>query len=216
VLAAGSATRLFKYASANFQTTGDAQALGFRVGAPLVNMEFVEFTVIPKVAQKIISTGGISPFTGRGSHIRNGLGERIMETYDPVRLERTTRAQLVRAIDREIREGRGPIWNDSSHFTEELWQEFHTSSPEVLDRLKAAGLEYRRAPFEWVPAMHTCLGGFLIDERGETAVPGLYASGECAATIHGANRLSGNATTECLVFGKRAGRHAALFDGLYR
>jgi fumarate reductase (CoM/CoB) subunit A len=211
VLAAGSATRLYRYSSASYQTTGDSFALGYEAGVPLASMEFVEFTIIPKVGPKLMFSSGISPFMGRGSRLYNDAGERFMERYDPEQLERTTRARLIRAVYRELEDGRGPVWNDATHFSEDVWREFAESSDGVLHKLRAAGIDYRRDRFEWAPAVHTYLGGLRIEPSGATEVIGLFAAGEAAAGIHGANRLSDNAITECVVFGKRAGHHAAKF-----
>jgi len=211
VLAAGSATRLYRYSSASYQTTGDSFALGYGAGVPLASMEFVEFTIIPKVGPKLMFSSGISPFMGRGSRLYNDAGERFMERYDPEQLERTTRARLIRAVYRELEDGRGPVWNDAAHFSDEVWTEFAESSDGVLHKLRAAGIDYRRERFEWSPAVHTYLGGLRIEPSGATAVPGLFAAGEAAAGVHGANRLSDNAITECVVFGKHAGRSAGKY-----
>lgn len=210
ILAAGSATDLYRFASANYRTTGDALALAYKAGARLANMEFVEFTVVPKVGNAIISSGGISPFVGLGSHIVNNHGERFLRKYDPERMERTSRAILARAIFLELREGRGPVFNDASHLSEEAWRELEKTDQPRLRRLTAAGLDYRREGFEWVPAVHTFLGGIVIDPECFTGVPGLFAAGECTNSIHGADRLSGNALSECLFFGKRAGKSASV------
>jgi len=209
VIATGGATRLYPYTSASFHTTGDGFLLGLEAGAELANMEFVEFTVIPKVGLRIISSSGITPFMGRGSMLFNARGERFLTRWDPEQLERTTRAVLARAIYKEWLEGRGPVYNDTSRFTPEIWDEFEMSQGQALHKLRAAGIEPRRERFEWVPAAHTFLGGIVIDGRAGTGVPGLFASGETTNGFHGANRLSDNAISECLVFGKRSGRFAA-------
>ncbi|MBI3076054.1 MAG: FAD-dependent oxidoreductase [Deltaproteobacteria bacterium] len=211
VLAGGGATSFFPYASANFKTTGDAYALAHQLGLPFANMEFFEFTIIPKAGHTIISSAGVTPFMGRGSRLYNAANERFMERYDPERLERTTRARLVQALYKEMSEGRGPVYNDASHFPEDVWEHFEKTEPDVLHKLKSAGVDYRRGRFEWVPAVHTCLGGIVIDEHGATGVPGLFAAGECTNGVHGANRLSCNAFSEGLVFGRRAGKAAVLF-----
>lgn len=209
VIATGGATRLYPYTSANFHTTGDGFLLAIEAGAELANMEFVEFTVIPKVGLRIISASGITPFMGRGSKLFNARGERFLVRWDPAQLERTTRAVLTRAIYKEWLEGRGPVYNDASGFTAEIWDEFEMSQGQALHKLRAAGIEPRRERFEWVPAAHTFLGGIVINGYAETGVPGLFASGEATTGFHGANRLSDNAISECLVFGKRSGRFAA-------
>ena len=95
VLAAGSAIGIQKYTSANFLTTGDAYVAAFDIGAPLANLEFLEFTLIPAPGGQAISMAGLSPFTSKGGRFFNSLGERFLEKYDPERLEGTTRAILV-------------------------------------------------------------------------------------------------------------------------
>ncbi len=210
VLAAGSATHLYPFASANYHTTGDAFALAWEAGAALANLEFNEFTLIPKVGRAVIATPGISSMMASGSHLLNGLGERFMPRYDPERAETTTRARLVQAAVLETRAGRGPVWNDSMAIPGEVRARLAVEDWEILGKLQGAGLRWPEEPFEWVPASHLCLGGVVIGEQGDTAAPGLFACGEAATGIHGANRLSGNALSECLVFGIRAGRAAAL------
>ena len=209
VLAAGSATGLFKYRSANYVTTGDGYVLAYREGARLANQEFGEFTVIPKIGDLVISSNGISPFVGTGTHIINAAGERFLQRYDSARMERTTRARLVQAVFTEMVEGRGPVYNDARHFDQEMWEKMESKGMGILVKLKSLGLDYKKDLFEWVPALHTCLGGAIMNERAQTDVPGLYAAGE-GTNVQGANRLSGNAWTQCLVFGRRAGRYAAL------
>jgi succinate dehydrogenase/fumarate reductase flavoprotein subunit len=211
ILAAGSATQLYPYASANYRTTGDAYALAWPLGLPLANMEFNEFTLIPKVGQRVTSTPGISAMMAAGSHLINGAGERFMPGYDAERAEMTTRARLVQAVVQESLAGRGPIWNDSMAIPEAVRARLQAEDWEILDKLQSAGLTWPQDRFEWVPATHLCLGGLVVDPVGATALPGLYAAGEATTGNHGANRLSGNALSECLVFGIRAGRAAACY-----
>jgi succinate dehydrogenase/fumarate reductase flavoprotein subunit len=211
VLAAGSATRLYPYTSANYQTTGDAYALAWPLGLPLANMEFNEFTLIPKVGKAVIATPGVSALMAAGSHLVNAQGERFMLRYDPQRAEMTTRARLVQAVVLESLAGRGPIWNDSMAIPHEVRERFSREDWEIVDKLRSANLCWPEERFEWVPAMHRCLGGLVVGADGATELAGLYAVGEAATGVHGANRLSGNALSECLVFGTRAGRAAALW-----
>lgn len=211
VLAAGSATRLYPYASANYQTTGDAYGLAWPLGLRFANMEFNEFTLIPKVGRAVIATPGLSALMAAGSHLVNARGERFMLRYDPQRAEMTTRARLVQAVVLESLAGRGPIWNDSMSIPCEARERFSQEDWEIVDKLRRAGLRWPEEPFEWVPAVHRCLGGLVVGVDGATELAGLYAVGEAATGVHGANRLSGNALSECLVFGIRAGRAAALW-----
>ncbi|MCZ6906435.1 MAG: FAD-dependent oxidoreductase [Deltaproteobacteria bacterium] len=209
VLAAGSAVGLQKYTSANFQTTGDAYLLAFNVGAKLTNLEFLEFTLIPAPNGIVIPMAGLSPFTSKGGRFFNALGQRFLEKYDPERLENTTRAILVGAAYKEILEGRGPVYIDPSYIPDEKWD--MEIQYEYSPKLSKAGINCRSDRFEWVPALHTFLGGMFINERCETEVSGLFGAGESATGTHGANRLSGNAIASAFVLGTRAGKFASLF-----
>ena len=209
ILAAGSAVGLQKYTSANFHTTGDAYVAAFNIGAELANLEFLEFTLIPAPKGLTIPMAGLSPFTSKGGRFLNAAGERFLEKYDPARLEGTTRAVLVQATYKEMLAGRGPIFIDPSFIPDEKWDD--EIAFEYAPKLSAAGIDCRRDRFEWVPALHTFLGGLLVDERGATAIQGLFAAGESATGMHGANRLSGNAVAAAMVTGARAGKFAALF-----
>ena len=209
ILAAGSAVGLQKYTSANFHTTGDAYVAAFEIGAELANLEFLEFTLIPAPKGITIPMAGLSPFTSKGGRFLNAAGERFLQNYDPERLEGTTRAILVQATYKEMLAGRGPISIDPSFIPDDKWDD--EIQFEYAPKLSAAGIDCRRDRFEWVPALHTFLGGLLINERCETTIPGLFAAGESSTGMHGSNRLSGNAIASCMVLGARAGKFAAHF-----
>ena len=210
VLAAGSAIGIQKYTSANFLTTGDAYVAAFDIGAPLANLEFLEFTLIPAPGGEAISMAGLSPFTSKGGRFFNALNERFLEKYDPERLEGTTRAILVGATYKEMLEGRGPVCLDPSYIPDEKWDD--EIQFEYTPKLGKAGVNARSDRFEWVPALHTFLGGLDINERCEVAgVEGLYASGESATGTHGSNRLSGNAIASAFALGARSGKYAAIY-----
>lgn len=210
VLAGGSAIGIQKYTSANFLTTGDAYVAAFDIGAPLANLEFLEFTLIPAPGGEAISMAGLSPFTSKGGRFFNALNERFLEKYDPERLEGTTRAILVGATYKEMLEGRGPVYLDPSYIPDEKWDD--EIQFEYTPKLGKAGVNARSDRFEWVPALHTFLGGLDINERCEVAgVEGLYASGESATGTHGSNRLSGNAIASAFALGARSGKYAAIY-----
>jgi succinate dehydrogenase/fumarate reductase flavoprotein subunit len=210
VLAAGSAIGIQKYTSANFLTTGDAYVAAFDIGAPLANLEFLEFTLIPAPGGEAISMAGLSPFTSKGGRFFNALNERFLEKYDPDRLEGTTRAILVGATYKEMLEGRGPVYLDPSYIPDEKWDD--EIQFEYTPKLGKAGVNARSDRFQWVPALHTFLGGLDINERCEVpGVEGLYASGESATGTHGSNRLSGNAIASAFALGARSGKYAAIY-----
>jgi fumarate reductase (CoM/CoB) subunit A len=213
VLAAGSAVALQKYTSANFQTTGDAYVAAFDIGAQLANLEFLEFTLIPAPKGITVPMAGLSPFTSKGGRFLNAAGERFLEKYDPERLEGTTRAILVQATYKEMLAGHGPISIDPSFIPDEKWDD--EIQFEYAPKLSAAGIDCRRDRFEWVPALHTFLGGIFINELCESGVSGLFASGESSTGMHGSNRLSGNAIASCMVLGARSGKSAANFAGAH-
>ncbi len=209
VLAAGSATGVQRFVSANFLTTGDGYRAAFQIGARLANLEFLEFTLIPAPRGLAIPMAGLSPFTSKGGRFFNARGERFLERYDPERLENTTRATIVRAAYQEMVEGRGPIVLDPSFIPDEKWDVEMTF--EYMPKLAKAGIDCRRDKFEWVPALHTFLGGIVINDQCEAGIGGLFAAGEACTGTHGANRLSGNAIASALVLGARAGRNATRF-----
>jgi succinate dehydrogenase/fumarate reductase flavoprotein subunit len=206
VLAAGSATGLFKYTSTPEYTTGDAYGMAFRVGCTLLNMEFMEFTIVPVVNGQPVATGGIKPVTAAGAKLYNVKGERFMAKYDPKRMELTTRGRLVRAVYTELMEGRGPVMLDATHVPPEL------ATAGFLKNLSKLGVDYSKELIPVVPALHSYLGGVKIDKTCATDLPGLFSAGESAGhgATFGADRLGG-AITACFVFGYRAGRSASEF-----
>lgn len=212
VLASGGATRMYPHSTASFLTTGDGYWLGYMAGAEFINMEFPEFSVLPAPGGRPLHTGGIKPLTGMGARFYNRLGERFMERYDPERKELVKRSVLVRSLYQEIQEGRGPVCMDLTHLAEdELQRAENVQKLGIINKLKDAGVRYRKERFEWIsPAVHTFLGGVRTDEHGATRVPGLFAAGENAGGVYGADRV-GTFLTACAVFGFRAGRSAARF-----
>ncbi|MHA1607013.1 MAG: FAD-dependent oxidoreductase [Candidatus Freyarchaeota archaeon] len=210
VLATGGACRLYGLTTNPPDATGDGYALAYRAGAELVDMEFVQFRaciVHPPALRGMPPPADGLP--GRGGRFYNALCERYMKKYDPVRAEETTRDLIAIYAQKEIIEGRGTlhggVYNDLSGVPDEMWRLF----PRFLEACKAAGIDPRWQPIEWAPGAHHFMGGVRINERCETRVTGLYAAGEVAGGVHGANRIGGNALTETQVFGARAGRFAA-------
>lgn len=202
ILAAGSALAMYPYSSAADCTTGDAYALAWELNLPLANMEFLEFTLIPAPRGIPFPSGGIKPTLGKGIRFYNRLGERFMARYDPERMELTNRSGLVQAVYSELKDGNGPCCLDVERLAEPTMP-FKKISEEL-------GIDWRREKIPWVPAVHSFLGGVVIDRRCSAGMPGLYAAGETAGHgfVFGADRVCG-AIAACLVLGRRAGRNAA-------
>lgn len=210
VIATGGATGLFRTVSGDARNTGDGLAIAYEAGAELANPEFVEFTLIFKVGDRLLPIAGLSPLVGRGARPINRLGEHFLQPrYTAEELARLGRAELLRAVVQEIGAGRGPVYLECSQIDEEAWREFEYSGAAFLDKLREAGQDYRNEPIEVVPAAHSILFGFVTDPNAKTSLDRLWAAGECAAGVHGAARLSGNGLSAALVFGRRAGRAAA-------
>jgi len=203
VLAAGSALAMYPSSSASFLTTGDAYRIGWELFLPFINMEFIEFTVIPAPRGIPFSTGGIKPTTSRGAKFYNRLGERFFTRYDPERLELTSRAKIVQAIYSEIQAGNGPCYLDATHLKEPTMP--------LRKMEQTFGIDWRTEKVPWVPAIHSFLGGVAVDVNGSTGIQGLYAAGESAGHggVFGADRVAG-AIAACQVLGHRAGKSAAL------
>ena len=162
---------LYKNIPAPTSTTGDAYVAAFNIGAEFANLEVLEFTLIPAPKGSTVPMAGLSPFTSKGGRFLNAAGERFLEKYDPERLEGTTRAILVQATYKEMLAGHGPISIDPSFIPDEKWDD--EIQYEYAPKLAAAGIDCRRDRFEWVPALHTFLGGVFVNERCESGVSGL-------------------------------------------
>src|SRR5204862_8084858 len=151
---------------------------------------------------------------GEGRILRNRSGERFMEKYDPARMELSTRDVVARAIYTEVREGRGTehggAFLDISHKPAEYVKRKLPSMYHQFREL--ADVDITAGPMEVGPTCHYMMGGVRVDAETEaTSVPGLFAAGEVAAGLHGANRLGGNSLSDLLVFGRRAGLGAVEF-----
>lgn len=210
VLASGGAGQLYPLTTNPQDVTGDGYAMAYRAGAELMDMEFTQSRacIIHPSALK----GQPPPGDGLvtiGGRFYNALGERYMKKYDPVNMEKVTRDLMAIRTHKEIKAGkgtsRGGVYNDLSGVPEEQLKQFNR----FLSACEVEGIDPRWQPIEWAPGIHHFMGGLRINERCETTVPGLYAAGEVAAGVHGANRLSANALTDTQVFGARAGRFAA-------
>jgi succinate dehydrogenase / fumarate reductase flavoprotein subunit len=213
VIATGGIGKAWKITSNSWEYTADGMALAYEAGAELLDMEFVQFhptgMVWPPGVQGILVTEAVR---GEGGTLKNNRGERFMEKHDPKRMELSTRDVVARAIYTEVKEGRGTphggAYLDISHKPAEYVKK---KLPSMYHQFKElADVDITTGPMEVGPTCHYMMGGIRVDaETGQSTVPGLFAAGEAAAGLHGANRLGGNSLSDLLVFGKRAGKAAA-------
>jgi succinate dehydrogenase / fumarate reductase, flavoprotein subunit len=212
LLATGGAGKMYRVTSNSWESTGDGTALAYDAGAQLRDMEMVQFhptgMVWPAGVRGILVTEGVR---GEGGVLRNKDGERFMERYDHERMELSSRDIVARAINSEVNAGRGSphggVFLDITHRKPDYIKRKLPSMYEQF--MKLAKVDITKQPMEVAPTIHYIMGGVKVDaETGESSVPGLYAAGEVAAGLHGANRLGGNSLSDLLVFGKRAGEAA--------
>lgn len=211
IVATGGGGKMYRINTNAPSNTGEGYAWGLDVGAILVDMELVQFhptgMAYPPEKRGILVTEKVR---GNGGILKNRLGERFMQRYQPQRLELAGRDEVTRAIYQEIQEGRGTehggVYLDVTH-----WEEGKAEKivPDVFAEHMGVGIDIRKQMMEISPSMHHMMGGYDITEWGETNVDGLFACGEVTRSIHGANRLGGNSVAEGQVFGRRAGLRAS-------
>ncbi len=215
ILATGGLTRLYRRNSASANMGGDGYAIALRAGAPLIDMEFVQFFPIGHLAPRLIGMDPImwDPFRYKlGGRLLNGAGEEFTARYGVSEGGRyvITRDVATYAIVKEVEAGRGsPHGGAYLSFQHCSEAELRAAFGPVIDRLAKNNIDLTRMPIEVAPTAHYHMGGVIADERMQTALPGLFVAGEAVGGANGANRLSGNAITEALVFGRRAGKSAA-------
>jgi succinate dehydrogenase / fumarate reductase flavoprotein subunit len=211
VLATGGPGQVYDHTTNAVANTGDGVAMAYRAGVPMEDMEFIQFhpTTLPSTG--VLITEGVR---GEGGILYNAESERFMFEYGYAANagELASRDVVSRAELTEVNEGRG-IEDEYVHLDMR-----HLGEERIVDRLENIihlstdfeGVDPLEEPMPVKPGQHYAMGGVETDENGETCVEGLYAAGECAcASVHGSNRLGGNALPELIVFGKRAGKHAA-------
>ena len=215
VLATGGLTKIYRRNSASTNMGGDAYALALAAGADLVDMEFVQFFPIGHLAPRLVGMDPImwDPFRYKlGGRLLNGQQDEFIENYGATDSGTYTapRDLTSYAIVKEVEAGRGsPSGGAFLSFQHIPEDELRTAFGPVIDRLLANGIDLTQRAIEVSPIAHYHMGGVRVDEAMRTSVPGLYAAGEAVGGAAGANRLSGNAIPEALVFGERAGRFAA-------
>jgi succinate dehydrogenase / fumarate reductase flavoprotein subunit len=243
ILATGGIGKSWKVTSNSWEYTGDGHALAMRAGAGLVNMEFVQFhptgMVWPPSVRGILVTESVR---GDGGILKNSQGERFMFNYIPEFFKAETadsieeadrwyedkknnrrppellpRDEVARAINSEIKAGRGtPHGGVFLDIASRRSPEYIKKRlPSMYHQFKElADVDITREPMEIGPTCHYVMGGVEVDpDSASSKVPGLYAAGEVAGGMHGANRLGGNSLGDLLVFGKRAGEYAAAYAG---
>ncbi|MHB8604007.1 MAG: FAD-binding protein [Thermoplasmatota archaeon] len=215
VLATGGWGKVFRVTSNSWESTGDGVMMAFEAGAELKDMEMVQFhptgMVWPPGVRGILVTEAVR---GEGGHLKNNDGKRFMVDYDPKKMELSSRDVVARAIYKEVLAGRGSphggAFLDATHLGAE---KIKKKLPSMYDQfLKLADIDITKTPMEVSPTIHYTMGGIHVEPAtGATTVPGLFAAGEVACGVHGANRLGGNSLSDLLVFGKRAGEGAAAY-----
>lgn len=220
VIASGGFGRIYKVTSNAYTLTGDLQAILYRKGLPLEDMEFYQFHPTGLYPLGILLTEGAR---GEGGILRNALGERFMERYAPTIKDLAPRDLVSRAMYLEVREGRGcgpkkdHVLLDLTHLPPEVIEK---KLPDITEFSRIyLGVDPLKEPVPVMPTAHYAMGGIpttlwgqVIKDEKNTVVPGLYAAGEAACvSLHGANRLGTNSLGDLVVFGRRAGIHAARF-----
>ncbi len=214
VIATGGAGRLYRFATYGYSSTPDGLSLAYRAGAPIEDMEFVQFHPTGLIPSGILITEGAR---GDGAVLINNKGERFMKKYAPEKLDLASRDVVSRAMITEIQEGRG-LKDPASGMEHLLLDLRHLGAEKIKERLsgireiaiKFKGIDPVDEPLPVRPVSHYMMGGIRTNSKAETGIAGLWAAGEAACvSINGANRLGANSTAECLVFGTQAGGGAA-------
>src|SRR6267142_2090781 len=222
IVATGGLTRIYARNSASINMGGDGYALALRAGAELVDMEFVQFFPIGHLAPRLVGMDPImwDPFRYKlGGRLLNAEMREFTSRYGSDESGRyiLTRDLATYAIMKEVEAGRGsPHGGAYLSFQHCSKHELRAAFGPVVDRLAANNIDLTKTAVEVAPIAHYHMGGVRVDAQMQTRVPGLFAAGEVVGGANGANRLSGNAITEALVFGRRAGRTAAARAGAMR
>src|SRR6478752_7084007 len=213
ILATGGNGQCFKPTTNALICTGDGISMAYRIGAPLMDMEMIQYHPTTLAGNGILITEGAR---GEGAHLYNAAGERFMEKYAPNKMELASRDVVSRAEQTEINEGRGyPDGTVALDITKVPRKRTLEALREIVNIGRDfAGVDITREPIHIRPGCHYIMGGVKTDVDGETSIPGLYAAGEVACvSVHGGNRLGANSLLDTLIFGRRSGEHAAARAG---
>jgi len=214
LLATGGGANMYRISSPSLEKAGDGMAMGFRAGATFVDMEMLQFHPTGLLVGSSIATGGLleEGLRGAGARLFNGRGERYMERYDPEKMERATRDVISRSSYMEIIAGRGTanggVYIDLSHLDHDF---VRRSFPGMVERCRDYGFDLVHDRVEVSPSAHYQMGGVAIGVDCRTSLEGLFAAGEDAGGVHGANRLGGNGVADSIVYGGCAGDSMADF-----
>jgi succinate dehydrogenase / fumarate reductase flavoprotein subunit len=209
ILATGGNGQVWQPTTNALICTGDGIAMAYRAGAPLMDMEMIQYHPTTLAKKGFLITEGAR---GEGAHLLNAQGERFMERYAPNKMELASRDVVSRAEQTEINEGRGfPDGTVALDVTVVPRKRIHEALREiVLVGRDFAGVDITQEPIHIKPGNHYTMGGVKTDTDGATSIPGLYAAGEVACvSVHGGNRLGANSLLDTLIFGRRSGQHAA-------
>jgi succinate dehydrogenase / fumarate reductase flavoprotein subunit len=209
ILATGGNGQIYNPTTNALICTGDGIAMAYRIGAPLMDMEMIQYHPTTLAGLGLLITEGAR---GEGAHLYNAQGERFMEKYAPNKMELASRDVVSRAEQTEINEGRGfPDGTVALDITVVPRKRIHEALREIVNVGRDfAGVDITQEPIHIKPGNHYTMGGIRTDVDGQTPIPGLYAAGECACvSVHGGNRLGANSLLDTLVFGRRSGAHAA-------
>lgn len=221
ILATGGGMETYQNNCGSREATGDGYSMAYRAGLSLRDMEFVQYfpTIMVWPKRLFGHQTAVRLRYELSGQLLNFFGERFMKRYDSKRMEMSTRDIVARAIQTEIKEGRGTehggVYLDVSYLPRKvveaaiarLYPGYNFGGINFLEE----GIDVREEPMEVAPGCHFFMGGIVADEWGETGLPGLLACGEVVGGVHGANRLGGSALPEMSVFGRRAGMRAAEY-----
>jgi succinate dehydrogenase / fumarate reductase flavoprotein subunit len=220
IICTGGAGRLYSFSTYAFSSTPDGLDMAFRAGLAMKDMEFVQFHPTGIMPSGILITEGAR---GEGGYLVNSKGERFMSRYAPGKMELAPRDVVSRSMIKEIQEGRGfkhetgydCLKLDLTHLGAERIKEVLAGIREI--GIKFSGVDIIDEPIEVRPVAHYMMGGINTNVDGATELPGLWAAGEAACnSVHGANRLGANSTSECIVWGRITGELAAKYASANR